>query len=144
MPAEELLVVSPRVTIPREELLLRATRSSGPGGQHVNTSSTRVELVWDIALSPSLDENDRAWLLQRLASRLDSAGKLRLVAQDERSQLRNREAVVERLVEVVRTALIRPKTRRPTKPSRAAKRARLDTKRKQGAKKRDRRTPSEE
>ena len=68
--------ISAGVLVPREELVLRASRSSGPGGQHVNTSSTRIELVWDIAASPSLDDDTRARLLQRLASRVDSAGKM--------------------------------------------------------------------
>lgn len=135
------IAISPSLAIPREELTLKATRSGGPGGQHVNTSSTRIELAWDVALSPSLDDETRAWLLHRLASRLDSAGRLRLVAQDERSQLRNREAVVERFAEIVRQALVRPKVRKATRPSKAAKAKRLDEKRKRGAVKRERRKP---
>lgn len=143
MPGEPI-AVSDTLAIPREELVLRASRSSGPGGQHVNTSSTRVELVWDLAASPSLDDASRARLLTRLASRLDTAGNLRLVAQEERSQLRNRQAVLERFAEIVSAALVIPRARKRTRPSRAAKRARLDTKRKRGAQKRERQRPTEE
>jgi len=133
--------ISTSVAIPREELVLRATRSGGPGGQHVNTSSTRIELVWDVSASPSLDESTRARLLTRLATRLDSSGKLRLVAQTERSQLRNREEVVERFSEIVSAALIEPKRRRPTKPTKASKRKRIDTKKHRSRVKRDRKDP---
>lgn len=135
------IAITPSLAIPREELTLKATRSGGPGGQHVNTSSTRIELVWDVAASPSLDEERRARLLTRLATRLDSAGRLRLVAQEERSQLRNREAVLERFAEIVRQGLVVPKKRKATKPSKAAKAKRLDAKRKRGAVKRERRKP---
>ena len=88
MADDDPIAVGNTLTIPRAELLLKATRSGGPGGQHVNTSSTRIELVWDVASSPSLDDAQRAHLMARLASRLDSQGKLRLVSQDERSLLR--------------------------------------------------------
>jgi ribosome-associated protein len=132
------------LTIPRDELVLKATRSGGPGGQHVNTSSTRIELVWDVASSPSLDESQRAHLMTRLASRLDTQGKLRLVAQDERSQLRNREAALARFIDVVTHGLIVPRKRKRTRPPAASKRARLESKRKRSALKRDRRPPTEE
>lgn len=136
--------LSAHLAIPREELVLKATRSGGPGGQHVNTSSTRIELVWDLAGSPSLDEPTRAHLLTRLASRLDSQGKLRLVAQSERSQYRNREEVIERFADLLVRALIVPKHRKPTKPTKASKTRRLDAKKHRGAIKRDRRPPSED
>ena len=136
--------VGATLRIPPDELVLKATRSGGPGGQHVNTSSTRIELVWDIAGSPTLDEAQRTRLLARLAPRLDSRGRLRLVAQDERSQLRNREAVVARLVRIVAEALVVPRTRRRTRPTAASKRARLDAKRKRSALKRERRPPADE
>ncbi|MGH7524447.1 MAG: alternative ribosome rescue aminoacyl-tRNA hydrolase ArfB [Gemmatimonadales bacterium] len=136
--------VSASLTIPRAELLFKASRSGGPGGQHVNTSSSRIEVVWDVAASPSLNEAQRARLLSQLASRLDSSGKLRLVAQDERSQLRNRESVVARLADIVARGLIVRKTRRRTRPTAASREARLASKRKQSARKRDRRPPAEE
>jgi ribosome-associated protein len=136
--------VSATLNVPRDELVFRASRSGGPGGQHVNTSSTRIELVWDVGASPSLDSHQRVYLMQRLASRLDSQGKLRLVAQNERSQFRNREAAIARFVAVVARALAVPKHRKPTRPPGSSKRARLESKKKRGALKRDRRRPSEE
>jgi ribosome-associated protein len=136
--------ISPRLAIPREEVTLRASRSSGPGGQHVNTSSTRIELTWNIADSPSLSPEQRERLLTRLASRLDSSGTLRLVSQTGRSQLRNKEEAVARLAELVAEALVVPKVRRATRPSKSAKRERLDQKRKRGALKRERRRTGDE
>jgi protein subunit release factor B len=90
------LEVTPSLRIPMAELDYRASRSGGPGGQHVNMSSTRVEVWWDVAGAPSLSEEQRALLLQRLANRLDSSGRLRLVSGTSRSQLRNREDVTSR------------------------------------------------
>ncbi|MGH7584128.1 MAG: alternative ribosome rescue aminoacyl-tRNA hydrolase ArfB [Gemmatimonadales bacterium] len=136
--------INGRLTIPRGELELRASRSGGPGGQHVNTSSTRIELVWDIASSPSLDDNRRARLLARLASRLDSSGRLRIVAQDERSQLRNRELAIARFREVVARALTVARKRRPTRPTLASKHARRQSKERRSDIKRERRRPPED
>ncbi|MGI9041108.1 MAG: alternative ribosome rescue aminoacyl-tRNA hydrolase ArfB [Gemmatimonadales bacterium] len=136
------LEITPVLRLPVGELEYRASRSGGPGGQHVNTSSTRIEVWWDVAGSPSLDEEQRARLLTRLASRLDTGGRLRLVSCGSRSQLRNREEVTERLRDVVAEALVIPKKRKKTKPSRAAKAARLDHKRRRSATKRDRRPPA--
>jgi ribosome-associated protein len=136
--------VNSRLAIPEGELEYRATRSSGPGGQHVNTSSTRIELVWDVANSPSLFEDDRLRLLEKLAPRLDSSGKLRIVAQGERSQLRNREAATERFVELVRKALVIPRRRKPTRPPAASKEKRLQEKRQRGALKRERKWRGDE
>lgn len=144
MADDEAIKVGTTLTIPRDELVLKATRSSGPGGQHVNTSSTRIELVWDVASSPSLDDAQRAHLMARLAPKLDSQGKLRLVAQDERSQLRNREAAIARFIEVVARGLIVPRKRKRTRPSAASRRARLESKRKRSALKRERRRPTED
>ena len=135
------LVVSPALSLPLAELEYRASRSGGPGGQHVNTSSTRVEVWWDVAGSSALTEEQRARLLARLATRLDSAGRLRLVSSGSRSQLRNREEVTERLRELVAAALRVPKARKRTRPSRAAKAARLEAKRRRSAVKRERRPP---
>jgi len=141
MPDTGFLDVSPDLRVPLAELEFRASRSGGPGGQHVNTSSTRVEVTWDVAGSPSLSEEQRRWLLVRLASRLDGTGRLRLVSSSTRSQLRNREDVTERLREVVAQALVVPKTRKRTRTPRAAKAARLESKRRRAATKRDRRPP---
>jgi ribosome-associated protein len=141
MPDAAALEVSPELRIPLAELEFRASRSGGPGGQHVNTSSTRVELSWDVAGSPSLTPAQRERLLRRLASRLDGTGRLRLVSSTSRSQLRNREDATERLRAIVAEGLLVPKTRKRTKPPRAAKAARLEGKRRRSATKRDRRPP---
>lgn len=133
------LTIAPDLRIPLTELEYRASRSGGPGGQHVNTSSTRVEVWWDVASSPSLSDEHRARLLSRLASRLDSSGRLRLVASGSRSQLRNREEVTARLREIVAEAIRVPKRRRPTRPTKAAKAARLEAKRRRASIKRERR-----
>jgi ribosome-associated protein len=135
------LEITPALLLPLSELDYRATRSGGPGGQHVNTSSTRIEVWWDIGASPTLTEEQRARLLARLATRLGGEGRLRIVASESRSQLRNREAATERLREVVATALAVAKPRKRTKPSRAAKAARLEAKRRRAATKRERRPP---
>jgi ribosome-associated protein len=144
MSESDAIPITPRLAIPREEITLRATRSSGPGGQHVNTSSTRVELTWNAAESPSLSPEQRERLLAKLASRLDGTGTLRVVSQSERSQLRNREEVVSRFAAIIAQALVVPKTRRPTRPTKAAKRERLDDKRKRGALKKDRKRRDDE
>ena len=144
MPDTTVLEVSAELRLPLAELEYRATRSGGPGGQHVNTSSTRVELSWDVAGSPTLTSEQRARLLQRLANRLDGTGRLRLVSSTSRSQLRNREEVTERLRRLLAEGLRVPKVRKRTKPSRAAKAARLEGKRRRSATKRDRRPPRDE
>ena len=110
----------------------RATRAGGPGGQHVNTSSTRVELTWNVADSPSIDDARRARIMERLRRRIDSSGVLRLTDATTRSQHRNRERVTARLAELVAGALVEQKKRRPTKPTKAAKQARLEDKRRRG------------
>jgi ribosome-associated protein len=144
MPDENVLQITPDLRIPLSELEYRASRSGGPGGQHVNTSSTRIEVWWDVAASPTLTDDQRGQLLVRLRPRLDSSGRLRLVSSGSRSQLRNREDVTERLQEVVAAALALRKKRKPTKPSRAAKAARLEAKRRRSATKQHRRAPRAE
>lgn len=131
--------VNARLAIPRSELALKATRSGGPGGQHVNTASTRIELVWDVAASPSLSDAQRARLLDKLAPRLDAGGRLRLVSQGERSQLQNREAALERLAGIVRRALVVPRARKATRPTKASREKRLREKKLRGQLKRERR-----
>jgi ribosome-associated protein len=138
---EGYLEITPALLLPLAELEYRATRSGGPGGQHVNTSSTRIEVWWDVGASPTLTEEQRDRLLERLASRLDGEGRLRVVASDRRSQLQNREAATERLRDLVAAALAIPKPRKRTRPTRAAKAARLEAKRRRSALKRERRPP---
>src|SRR5918994_3490612 len=124
-----VLEITHELRIPLSEIDYQASRSGGPGGQHVNTSSTRIEVWWDVAGSPSLTPEQRTQLLARLSPRLDGSGRLRLVSSGSRSQLRNREDVTERLRSVVADALAVRKKRKPTKPSRASKAARLEAKR---------------
>ncbi len=139
--AERDLVVTPSLTIPARELTIRATRSGGPGGQHVNTSSTRVEVTWSVATSTVLSSEQRERLLLRLVTRLDGTGELRVVASDTRSQLQNREAALDRLADLVREGLKVPRKRRKTRPTKASKERRLTQKRRRGDVKRDRRRP---
>ena len=138
------LHVNDQVEIPRTELDVRASRASGAGGQHVNKTSTRIEVTWNVASSPSLSDAERTRVLTRLASRISDGGELRVVASDTRSQLQNRELAEGRLAELVRHALVVPKARRKTRPSRAAKQARLDAKRITSQKKTRRRNKSDE
>jgi ribosome-associated protein len=126
---ESTLHINEQVSIPQAELSFRFSRSSGPGGQHVQKSSTRVELLFDVANSPSLTESQRARVLTRLAGYVDSAGVLQLASQSERSQLRNREEVVTRFKSLMRQALRRRKRRKPTKPTATSKEQRLKEKR---------------
>jgi ribosome-associated protein len=144
MPDDNVLQISAELRLPLSELEYQASRSGGPGGQHVNTSSTRIEVWWDVAGSPTLTPEQRAQLLERLRTRLDSTGRLRLVSSGSRSQLRNREDVTARLQAVVAAALAVRKKRKPTRPSRAAKAARLEAKRRRAATKQRRRSPPAE
>jgi len=128
--------VNREVAIPLAEIELRTSRSSGPGGQHANVTASRVEAVLDLAGSPSLTDDQRRRACARLGPRLTA------VAQDTRSQARNRELALERLRGRLAEALLVRRARRRTKPTRASKRRRLDTKRRRGETKRKRRGPS--
>lgn len=139
---DDALIVNERVSIPRHELGARASRAGGAGGQHVNTSSTRIEILWNVRTSAALDEQTRARLLEKLATRIDSEGEIRVVASDRRSQRQNRESAEERLADLVRKALVIPKKRRATKPSRASKEKRISEKKKRGETKAGRRKDS--
>ena len=139
MDDESQIAINEQLTIPVRELEFRFSQSSGPGGQHVNKSSTQVTLLFDVAQSPSLDDATRARLLDKLASRLTKEGVLQISAQDSRSQHQNREAAIARFQAVLSAALRRPKARRKTKPSRAAVEKRLEAKRQRGLRKRERR-----
>jgi ribosome-associated protein len=130
------------VVVPEEELTERFSRSSGPGGQSVNTADSRVELLWDITASAVLDGWQRERLLTRLRGRLID-GKLSVIASEHRSQLQNRSAARERLGRVVAEALLPPPPpRRPTKPSRGARERRLAGKRHRSDVKRGRSRPA--
>jgi len=125
--------VTRSVSIPRSEIELRFSRSSGPGGQHAQKSDTRVEAIFDVESSSALSETQKRRVLSR------TGPVLRAVAQDERSQWRNRELATQRLVEELREALRVPRKRRPTKPSKAAVERRLEAKRRRSETKRRRR-----
>ncbi|MFP4149162.1 MAG: alternative ribosome rescue aminoacyl-tRNA hydrolase ArfB [Nitriliruptoraceae bacterium] len=130
------------VRIPEAELHLRASRSGGPGGQHANTSDTKVELRWSVRETTALSEAQRARLTDRLASRLTADGELILTAREHRSQHRNREAVLARFRAIVGEALTPPRTRRRTRPTRASKERRLEAKRRRSELKRLREPPT--
>ena len=123
------------VAIPLAEVELRATRSSGPGGQHANVTASRIEATFDVAASRVLSEEQK----RRVAARCGPV--VRAVAQDTRSQARNRELALERLRSRLASALAVPRSRRPTKPTRTARRRRLESKRRRGELKRRRRRP---
>lgn len=131
-PTNELRVV-PGLVIPLDELTWRFSRSGGPGGQHANTSDTKVEVRFDIAGSPSLRDHHRIRLLERLGP------ELRVVTSERRSQARNREVALERLAERLAAALVVEAPRRATKPTKASVRRRLDAKRRQSDRKSSRR-----
>ena len=136
MPPESIHVTR-SVTLPVAEVEFRTSRSSGPGGQHAQKSETRVEAVFDVEASEALTEAQK----RRVVSRAGPV--LRAIAQDERSQLRNRDLALERLVERLREALRVERKRVPTKPTAAARKRRLEQKRRRSAMKRLRRPPDE-
>jgi ribosome-associated protein len=135
---EDALRVNDELSIPLAEIELRASRSSGPGGQHANVTASRIEAVFDVEASRSLSDDQRALLRRRLGDRVTA------VAQDARSQASNRELALERLREKLAGGLVKPKKRRPTKPSRAAKEKRLEQKRRRSERKAQRRPPSDD
>ncbi|HEX5145763.1 MAG TPA: alternative ribosome rescue aminoacyl-tRNA hydrolase ArfB [Conexibacter sp.] len=123
---------------PLDEVVLRASRSSGPGGQHANVTASRVEAVFDVAASRALSEAQKARVIARLGPRVTA------VAQDARSQARNRELALERLRARLAAALKPPRPRTPTRPTRASRRRRADAKQQRSARKRARRRPAAE
>jgi ribosome-associated protein len=131
----ESIQVTRSVSLPRSEIELRFSRSSGPGGQHAQKSDTRVEAIFDVEASAALSEAQKRRVLAK------AGPVLRAVAQDERSQWRNRELATERLVDSLREALKVPRRRRPTKPSKGSIERRLDAKRRRSNVKRLRRPP---
>jgi len=131
----EILEINPEVSIPLSEIELRASRSSGPGGQHANVTASRVEAVFDVRASAALDESQRARLIEKAGPVLSA------VAQEGRGQARNRELALRRLAEKIAAGLERPRRRRPTRPTRASRQRRLERKRRTGERKRARRRP---
>lgn len=132
------LRVNRRLAIPLSEIALRASRSSGPGGQHANATASRVEASFDVLYSQALTEAQRRRLLARVGPRVSA------VAQDERSQARNRELALQRLAERIARALVVPKQRRATAPTAPSRERRLAAKRRDAQRKRERRRPSED
>jgi ribosome-associated protein len=132
---DDPMPLAPGVAIPLVEIDLRTSRSSGPGGQHANVTASRVEAVFDVAASIALAEDEKARIVERLGPRP------RAVAQDARGQARNRETALERLRERLAEALYVAPTRRSTRPTRAARQRRLESKRRTGTRKAERRRP---
>jgi ribosome-associated protein len=126
---KETIFIRRGLTIPGEELIFTASRSSGPGGQNVNKVSTRVTLWFDVAGSPSLPEAVKARLLAKLATRINKEGLLYLTARESRSQAHNRELARQRFVELLQGALYQPRVRKKTAVPRSATRERLEAKR---------------
>ena len=135
--AEELRI-NDRLSLPLAEIELRTSRSSGPGGQHANVTASRVEAVFDVGGSSALDEAQRARLSERLGPVVTA------VAQDARSQSRNRDLALKRLAERIAAGLRVQRKRRPTRPTRASRQRRLEQKRRTGKRKRNRRRPDAE
>ncbi len=121
------------------EITFQTSRSSGPGGQNVNKVESRVELRWNLAASAVLTDIQKSLILEKIASRLTTDGDLLITAQDDRSQLRNKEIALAKFYELLRKSLLRPKPRKATKPSKSAVRKRLEGKKIQGEKKANRR-----
>lgn len=136
-PGRRALRVNDQLAIPLTEVSLRTSRSSGPGGQHANVTASRVEASFDVLASTSLSEAQRERLLERAGARIAT------VAQDDRSQIRNRELALARLSERLAQALVVPKHRRATRPTAASRERRLAAKRRATERKRDRRPPQD-
>ena len=134
---DDSLRINEEATIPLAEIELRASRSSGPGGQHANVTASRIEAVFDVGASEALTDAQRDRLRERVGERVTA------VAQDARSQARNRELALERLREKLAGGLERPNPRRATRPSRSAKEKRLEKKRRTSQRKRERRPPTD-
>ncbi len=124
----DVIVVNPRVAIPVEELSIAFARSGGPGGQNVNKVASKAEVRWRPASSSALTPDDRDWLIAKIGGRLTNDGELIVVSEKTRDQIVNRADATEKLVAIVRAALVRPKPRRATKPSRGARERRLGEK----------------
>jgi ribosome-associated protein len=133
---EDPLRIARGVTLPLDEVVLRTSRSSGPGGQHANVTASRVEAVFDVAASRVLSDAQKARVIERAGPRVTA------VAQDARSQARNRELALQRLRDRLAAALATPRPRRPTRPTAASRRRRASAKRQRSARKQQRRPPA--
>jgi ribosome-associated protein len=133
---EDPLMIAPGLALPLDEVVLRASRSSGPGGQHANVTASRVEAVFDVAASAALSPAQKARVLERAGPRVTA------IAQDARSQARNRELALARLAQRLAAALARPRSRRPTRPTAASRRRRTAAKQRQAQRKQARRPPA--
>ena len=133
-----VLQINRHLAIPLDEVTLRASRSSGPGGQHANVTASRIEASFDVAASRTLDEAQKRRVIARCGP------VVRAIAQDARSQARNRTIALERLAARIAHALEIPRSRRPTAPTAASRQRRLDAKRRDAQRKRDRRRPAGE
>lgn len=140
----ELIHINRHLSIPYEELRWRFSRAGRPGGQNVNHTATRVELLFDVGRAPSLSEEQRALLLERLSALLDSDGILRVTAQSERSQLQNRHDAVIRFSMLLRSALVAPTSRIATRVPRFSRERRLSEKRRAQVRRNQRRVPPDD
>lgn len=145
--ADELsstLIINAKVRVSLSELTFRASRASGPGGQHVNKTESAIELIFDLARTTALTDDERRRVLVKLASYVDGDGVLHIESQSERSQLRNREEATRKFAQLLREALVLPKKRRKTKPTRSSIESRLQSKKRAGQVKNQRRVTSDE
>ena len=140
--ATESLHIQNGVTIPGHELEFQASLSGGPGGQHVNKTYSRITLRWHLKSSEALSDPQRTYLRTRIANRITNAGYVVVHCDKHRSQNRNMQGATEQLKELIYNGLQRPKKRRPTKPTRASQRKRVDNKKKRGDLKKNRRKPT--
>ena len=141
---KEKLVVTPTIKIPVAELRVQFSRSSGPGGQNVNKTNSKVQLFWNVSESNAIGRNLKLLFMQKNANQISKAGELMIESQVHRDQHTNRRECLLKLREMLRKASRRPKTRKPTKPTRTSIKKRLDGKTKQSAKKKLRNTPKED
>ena len=139
MDNESLLYINDKLQIPLNELQFRFSKSRGPGGQHVNKAETRVTLLFDVVNSPTLTDEQKTLIQEKLANRIDKSGILQIDAQMFRSQNRNRETAVSRFQSLLANALKKKKKRKKRKPSKAAKEKRLDEKKRRSQRKQERR-----
>ncbi len=133
-----MIEITDHISIPEEELRFTASLSSGPGGQNVNKVSSRVTLWFDVVNSPSLSEEQKGLVMRRLASRIGKNGVLRVISQQTRSQVENKELVVERFMELIQDALKQVPMRKKTRVSKRAKLRRLEEKKQRGIQKQER------
>lgn len=138
------LIINDQLTIPAQELEITASRSSGPGGQHVNKTDTRIQVRWNLIESGCLNDLQRGRLKRNLATRMTESGDLLIACDTNRSQRRNREEALQRLAALVRDALIPPKPRKKTRPSRASREKRLQEKKQRSQIKKGRGKPGDQ